>query len=446
MTFINLGENPYKAIDLVVEDVEEVSFTATLNSASEEDLKVSIQRLLDTIAGKKDAYLASIAENKLKFDKFISPGKNVKAGSFSFLSVLRRWNSYTPVLPQRKTHTKGGGYFIHHNDIGIVIDPGYNFIENFLNEGFKLDDIDVVIITHAHNDHTVELESIMSLLFKRNKNKDEKDYKQIDIYLNLGTFKKYAAFFDLSREKYPNYIRDIVLMDSYNQYNVPKDRFNSDLTIITNVVQHHEMITSKYALGFIIKCGDKFIKFTGDTGWNDDIERKNMEFYESISIPQIDILIPHIGSIEKNEFDFDNSISLEENRRKKVFYDNHLGLLGCICMIKKYMPSLVVVSEFGEELKDIRPDIVNALESAARTDCLTGDIGLHIHIEEMKVLCSKSGILTNYNNIETIEVNDEMWYVSKDAFTAGQFNAKAKQDALKEIERITIVSLVKVDG
>lgn len=441
MTDVNLGDNPFKAIDALEGRDEELAVAESLNSVSEEDLKISIQSLLDAISPKKEGYLASISENKRKFDKFISPGKSIKPGTFSFLTILRRWNSYTPVLPQRKHHTKGGGYFIYHNGVGIVVDPGYNFIENFLNEDFKLDDIDVVVISHAHNDHTVELESIMSLLFKRNKNKPENEQKQIDIYLNLGTFKKYAAFFDLSIKKNPNYVRHIVLMNSHNQYNIPKDNFSSDLSIITNATQHHEMITSSYALGFIIKCGDKFIKFTGDTGWNDSIENKNYEFTESISVPQIDILIPHIGSIEEKEFEFDKAKSLEENRQNEVFYMNHLGLLGCICMIKKYMPALVVVSEFGEELKDIRPDIVQALGIATKTNCLTGDIGLHINLNDMTILCSKSGIFTDYNNIETIPLGDELWYVSTNAFTTGQCTDIGKQNALMESERKTIVKI-----
>lgn len=443
MSGVSLGNNLFKAIDLV-DDVG-TSQTATLSSANEEDLKASIRRLLGEMMGKKDGYIASIEENKLKFDKFISPGKNIKPGAFSFLSILRRWNSYTPVLPQRKAHTKGGGYFIHHNEIGIVIDPGYNFIENFLSEGFKLDDIDVVIITHAHNDHTVELESIMSLLYKRNKKKEEEELKQIDIYMNLGTFKKYAAFFDLSQDKYPNYIKDIILMNSYNKYNIPKNTFDSELSIFTNVTQHHEMITSKYALGFIIKCGDKYIKFTGDTGWNDDIERKNNEFYESENIPQIDILIPHIGSVEESEFNFDFAKSLEENRQNKIFYNNHLGLLGCICMIRRYQPGLVVVSEFGEELKHIRIDIVAALSNATNTECLTGDIGLHIHINDNKVLCSKSGKLTDCKDIEQLQLGDDLWYVAKDSFTLGQCNIESKLAALKDIERKTIVDIVDAD-
>ena len=441
MANLRLGENLYKAIDTVAQDEVAPTLNSTLSSAGEDDLKASIQKLLDAIADKKDGYLASIVENKQKVDQFISPNKSIKPGTFSFLSILRRWNSYTPVLPQRKTHTKGGGYFIHHNGTGIVIDPGYNFIENFLNEGFKLDDIDVVVITHAHNDHTVELESIMSLLFKRNKN-NEGNLKQIDVYLNLGSFKKYAAFFDLSREKYPNYIKDLVLMDSYNQYNIPKDNFNSDLIIITNGTQHHEMITSKYALGFIIKCGDKYLKFTGDTGWNDDIEDKNVEFYESISLPPIDIMIPHIGSVEENEFKFDRTKTLRENRASEVFYHNHLGLLGCICMIQKYKPTLVVVSEFGEELKNIRPDIVSALSNATKTDCVTGDIGLNINIDEMKIYCSKCGNLTDVNNIETIQSGDELWYVSKQSFTPGQFNDAAKLDSIKDLERKTMIDVV----
>lgn len=297
-----------------------------IKTSKEENLKEVIKNVFDGLKDVKESYLASIKENKEKFDKFISPGKSIKEDTFSFLSILRKWNSYTPVLPAKGGHPKGGGYYVYHKGIGVVIDPGFNFIQNFFEQGFKLDDIDVIIITHAHNDHTVELESIFSLLHKRN-NKIEKpeNLKRVDIYLNLGSFKKFAAFFDLSHENYPNYIGNIVLLDSHNEYAIPKSNHNSDMIIITTKTQHHEMITCSYALGFILKCGDKIIKFTGDTGWNPKIEEQNGLFLDSKQLERIDILIPHLGSIEDKEFNFNFEDSIDKNINNKIFYKQHLG-------------------------------------------------------------------------------------------------------------------------
>ncbi len=113
---------------------------------------------------------------------FISKYRRIPLGCESFLVVLRKWNSYTPSLPGQtglkdiSVHSVGGGYFLYiqapenylETGYGMVIDPGYNFIHNFGAAGFCLDDIDGILITHAHNDHTNDFESLLTLLYQRN--------------------------------------------------------------------------------------------------------------------------------------------------------------------------------------------------------------------------------------------------------------------------------------
>jgi len=91
-------------------------------------------------------------------EKFKEPDSRIS------LEVLKRWNSYTPLV----TNSKGGGYFIRVNGKGIVIDPGFNFIENFKAGNYVLSDIDIVLVSHSHDDHTADLESIISLLHRYN--------------------------------------------------------------------------------------------------------------------------------------------------------------------------------------------------------------------------------------------------------------------------------------
>ena len=51
--------------------------------------------------------------------------------------ILRRWGSYTPGVIQRSA---GGGYFLNWDGKGVVIDPGFNFLDNFIqsNNGSNL--------------------------------------------------------------------------------------------------------------------------------------------------------------------------------------------------------------------------------------------------------------------------------------------------------------------
>jgi hypothetical protein len=58
----------------------------------------------------------------------------------------------------------GGGYYLCHNNKGIAIDPGYEFVD-VLHRYHKLTayHIDTVVITHDHMDHHADLETIINL-------------------------------------------------------------------------------------------------------------------------------------------------------------------------------------------------------------------------------------------------------------------------------------------
>lgn len=89
----------------------------------------------------------------------------------SLFYILRRWNSFTPIVPDeanKKRIYRGGGYFIWHQNKGTVVDPGFRFIRNFADAGGRVADIDNIVMTHAHNDHTADLESLFTVLYQHN--------------------------------------------------------------------------------------------------------------------------------------------------------------------------------------------------------------------------------------------------------------------------------------
>jgi hypothetical protein len=109
---------------------------------------------------------------------------------------MRRYSSAFPLLPRPSAfRAQGGGYFVRlhpsrrpeeehppardksgkkpmlaraagdpRRPIGIVVDPGPDFVENLFRTGFSLEDIDIIIVTHDHVDHLNSLEMLLSLL------------------------------------------------------------------------------------------------------------------------------------------------------------------------------------------------------------------------------------------------------------------------------------------
>ncbi|MFH1680695.1 MAG: MBL fold metallo-hydrolase, partial [Candidatus Eisenbacteria bacterium] len=104
----------------------------------------------------------------------LEPDEDLKGGRAeehlpNKLVVLRRWQSFAPRIPrQGGERLRGGGYYLLWHGRGIVIDPGYDFIENFYDEGFSLADVHAVIVTHSHPDHDDDLSSLTTLIHEWN--------------------------------------------------------------------------------------------------------------------------------------------------------------------------------------------------------------------------------------------------------------------------------------
>jgi tetratricopeptide (TPR) repeat protein len=138
-----------------------------------------------------DIFFKMMENEHHRRNEFLSPQSNLDHVR-SILMILRKWNSYTPAIPSvNDERNPGGGYFIWHNGHGTVIDPGYNFIENYFNAGCRICDIDNIVITHAHNDHTNDFEALRALLFEYNAEAAKYGIqKKVSIYMNNGAYKK----------------------------------------------------------------------------------------------------------------------------------------------------------------------------------------------------------------------------------------------------------------
>jgi tetratricopeptide (TPR) repeat protein/L-ascorbate metabolism protein UlaG (beta-lactamase superfamily) len=372
-----------------------------------------LDKVINAFQAKKDDFFKSINEIESNFKKFTDTKRSIPEGFPSFLSVLRKWNSYTPIIPSEKGDNKGGGYFLYHRGKGIVIDPGFNFIENFYQEGFKVADIDAVLITHAHNDHTVDLEAILTLVYKHNdaikdsvkeemKDKDEHEIKheiekrikehgkKIDLFLNVGTFMKYSGWLNL---KYSEEINNVTVLQPDTTYKLSEAY--DGITIHTIKAKHHEIIDNKYAIGFILDIKGIKVGFTGDTGWDWE---NNGKIVDPFIEHKPKLIIAHLGSIKSQEFKYVEAKN--EDERNECFYAHHLGLLGMTKFLDAIRPDLTVISEFGEELRQFRKEIVQRIGEVLGLKCLPGDIGLHIRLEDLGVYCFIENKFMDYKTIE----------------------------------------------
>lgn len=283
--------------------------------------------------------------------------------------VLRRWNSFTPRLPNRESPIRGGGYFLVWKGKGIVIDPGFDFLNNFGEHGFSIKDIDAVVITHAHTDHTADLETLLCLKFEQISRK--LDNSKLDLFMNRGALNKFIGWISSQRG-----IGRIVSLNIGDSINLEE----YSLVLKATEAKHSEVI-GDHCIGLIFELSEGREKvlslgISSDTYWTNKIERQYLG---------CKLICVHLGSVFENDF---NEEEMLKSRARP--YPQHLGLIGTIKMVKAINPDLCVISEFGEELGRERCIVAKSLDRAYDKEkrCLTGDIGLRIRLPDLAVHCN----------------------------------------------------------
>lgn len=324
-----------------------------------------------------------IKKEELQINNFLEDTQSFDLKQ-SFFLVLREWNSYTPAVPRELDPGRGGGYFIWHKGQGVVIDPGYDFLRNFGDSGGRIRDINHIIITHSHNDHTADFESILVLLHKFNKERrDKKTSKKIKLYLSQGAIRKFSGIIPLRGS---NYVDELIGLNRGKKTNYQKIRLFDGLNMTVMPAYHDDVITAdnSISLGFEFKNQEweRTILLTSDTGI---YPKKRDSSGQKVTFPEFkdvycveednekaiynqyspefinpDLLVAHIGSIKSYEF------RLLRKKPMPRFYPDHLGILGTIMLIDNVDPKLAIISEMGEELRNLREKVASTIFSVLK--------------------------------------------------------------------------------
>lgn len=336
----------------------------------------------------KRKIINSMDKNQKIFEEFRDRERTINKET-KFFKVLRRWNSYTPLLCLNSTENIGGGYFVALDGIGIVVDPGINFIRNALSAGLSIKDIDVIILTHSHVDHTADFEGIITLLHEVNDPRYDKnlDPFRIRLFASMGAVNKYCNLMSLSYDTF----KEISVMNPGECYNLSKT-----LYFRTTPCQHNDLFckhpSSCVGLKFYHTTEKKpIIAITSDTGCCPQLS-------EAFSDLKGNIVVLHIGGIDKNEVEFIPPPNVTLNK-------THLGLRGILNFIFDVKPSVVIISEFGEEFSEDRTRISELIQQkfAGLTKVIPSDVGFTIEFVKGKpralVACSKCGAKTPIEDI-----------------------------------------------
>jgi len=306
------------------------------------------------------------------FNRHLESGsKHREQKSGLYFVGLQRWNSSSPA----QGRSVGGGYLLYKTDekgvvdLGIAIDPGFDFLRNLFHEGFSLYDIDIILLSHAHMDHIRDFESIVNLLYTLEKHTNRR--KKVHVMLSLGVYERLKHIIEDPTFRYfiEPYIIDVYreidreYFDRNNEgenltkyeLNFVKERFKNsspsgstrwrakakmhideedkkDAIVVITPTRAYHPDPSDYSDSFGFKIKVEFdetnkviLGYTGDTKWvysyvYDPLERKRKR--ENMGISQqykgCDALIVHIGSLidKKRNFDDYNQCNKEATENK----------------------------------------------------------------------------------------------------------------------------------
>ena len=352
-----------------------------------------------------------IKKNQIKLIQDLNTPRNLdRVLGANSLRTIHKWNSATPLFSHGIS--QGGGYFLtlkngRGQTKGIAIDPGYDFFDIFRDIGLGIADIDAIIITHDHDDHTESVEGILSLLAKHNDHNEQRKSKIIDIFGSAGALLKFHGLLSATDLFGNREINFKLLVPGSDVTTIEGESLleKHGFTISVKPAYHTERWTSQEsAIGLVLNTtlpdpkngGLLKIGITGDTRYEEGLGRHYKD---------TQILLLNIGSVEKEE---------------GKLLSQHLGMLGCINLLKEARlgkPLLAILTEFGEEFSGKREIISRILENwsqpvsggkSGELKVIPADVHLEIRLEDLNIRETDTNVFFPYNMIEIDESDPEI--------------------------------------
>lgn len=394
--------------------------------------------MIDRNLLQKISCLKKISDKfEVKNKYILNSERTIKDDDF-YLVLMKKWNSASPKYPLNRTkrfknyfkydYSIGGGFFLVIGGYGLIIDPGYNFLEIFYENGFVLRDINGIFISHCHDDHCIDLESIFSIFSKINPDLNDEDKLKIDLYINSTTRNKYKKML-----KTDNLIlkKKIKLIDKNNSFLIDCNEPSKKFILKTLKTEHKEIPwnnKSSKGRGFLIEYNGKRILYSGDTQFSKELDLLDQEF--------CDLYLLNLGNIGE----------INPNLNKK-----HLCLKGIIDIIHDFAKKnhtlqkmTIIITEVGFELIDLRLRIIKLIKDSLKKQ-FRGRFPIDIIISEPgTVIDLRSNILISRLsiNLNDIENFNKLKKEIKECIISS-LNCEPKKDAvfhLKDNQCLDIVT------
>jgi ribonuclease BN (tRNA processing enzyme) len=269
----------------------------------------------------------------------------------------------------------GGGYFLRWREKGLVIDPGFDFLDNFHEAGYHILDVHAVAVSHDHIDHNGDLRSLDDLCYETHRNPNNP---------RIGDDKKTLLMLDLdSKKRIPNPTADhrgsLATFDkraTEDKVWLGGKRNKLPFHIEHFPVKHSADVLEAQGFRVVLSRTDGselVLGYTGDTRY--DPNDSSLSDYLS----GVHILLAHVSQPSPKEL-IDQS----------YFKDDHLGYNGVTELVRKVKPKLTLIGEFWAGLADLRLEIVGGVrQRTGLNSILPACLGLRINLDDLTIRCTK---------------------------------------------------------
>ncbi|UCG43803.1 MAG: tetratricopeptide repeat protein [candidate division WOR-3 bacterium] len=334
--------------------------------------------------------VAELNKHSVASNEYHDKGK--ESGLNHVLAVLKGWSSAIPIVARVRKESfgnqacRGGGYFIKAGKQGLVVDPGYDFLETFTDCGFHIREVTDVIVSHNHPDHRDDLTSIADL-----------ENQHVRGLPDAATPRRTAYYLDPdTNNMYRPLLRDCnVGVGSIRQLEPDEPKTIPPEVRCLPFKTDHGGDQLHQPVGFVLELplpGKKKpfrLGYTSDTEYFDELPGK---------FDRCRLIICHFSSARPDDY---------VGKKKR---NGHLGYTGLLNLIKNTKADMYVVSEFWGGKGDVRFELVQKLKfdlaGAGRRETeriLAGDAGLMIDLLDLTVRCSQCLKWCDYGAIWTVK-------------------------------------------
>ncbi|MES2658352.1 MAG: MBL fold metallo-hydrolase [Verrucomicrobiota bacterium] len=283
------------------------------------------------------------------------------------LSILRGWSSSVTLLEgAQDCQWSGGGYFLKWLGQGLVIDPGFDFLDNFHQAGLCVTDISVVAVSHNHPDHNADLNTLDDLCYEI-----AKVVTPTPKFLFAMDEDTAIHFKDEPREHRRSPFK-------FTRFDQEEKRWLVGVGLPFIIehfpVKHGDEVPRAIGMRIRLLAEDGStsltIGYTGDGEYTPDLSKQ---------LQGVDLLIAHVSQPDAEEFN-------DPTHLKEI----HLGYNGAIRLIQEVQPKLTLIGEFWAGLADLRLDLISGIRlRSGKNAVLPACLGLGLSLPDLKIRCSQ---------------------------------------------------------